>query len=122
MSTTPDTTAACRILDANCNRLREALRCVEEYVRFGSEDGETALVLKTARHDLQAILTDLGEDRLLAARNTATDPFAVEVLTVERERADMRTLVAANVRRAQEASQNCFLAASPLRRPNIFDS
>ncbi len=94
-----------RILDANCNRLREALRVVEEHARFVQEDGDAAMLLKTARHDLQTILSALGENDLLSARNTASDPFAVEVQEIERGRADMRVLLAANIRRAQEAAR-----------------
>lgn len=100
-----DTLSVFRILDANCNRLREALRVVEEHARFVQEDADAALLLKTARHDLQAVLTALGEQDLLAARNTATDPFAVEVQDIERGRASMEVLLAANIRRAQEAAR-----------------
>ncbi len=94
-----------RILDANCNRLREALRVVEEYFRFVVEDSETSMILKTARHGLQEILTALGENELVAARETESDPFAVEVSAVELERSDLASAVCANLRRAQEAAR-----------------
>src|SRR5688500_4705007 len=43
-----------RILDANLNRAREALRVVEDYARFHLDDGALSGELKQLRHDLAA--------------------------------------------------------------------
>ena len=41
-----------RILDANFNRAREALRVVEDYARFHLNDDSLSGELKQLRHDL----------------------------------------------------------------------
>ncbi len=43
-----------RILDANLNRAREALRVVEDYARFVLNDDALCGELKQLRHDLVA--------------------------------------------------------------------
>ena len=48
-----------RILDANANRAREALRVVEDYCRFVLDDRFLSGELKRLRHDLTAILGEL---------------------------------------------------------------
>ncbi len=60
----PDPTAM-RIIDANLNRAREALRVMEEYARFGLDDAGLTAAIKTARHALAEAIVDLegsGED------------------------------------------------------------
>ncbi len=47
----PDPTSL-RIIDANLNRAREALRVVEEYARFGLDDVGLSAAAKQARHAL----------------------------------------------------------------------
>lgn len=51
VSTMPDN-AIFRILDANFNRSREALRVMEEYARFVLDDAALTEAIKQARHDL----------------------------------------------------------------------
>ncbi|MBN1345367.1 MAG: thiamine phosphate synthase [Phycisphaerae bacterium] len=62
-----------RILDANLNRTREALRVIEESARFGADDPGLTESLKRVRHDLAAAFRRLDADALLAARDTAGD-------------------------------------------------
>jgi thiamine-phosphate pyrophosphorylase len=45
-----------RLLDANANRAREALRVMEDYARFILDDGPTSAALKQIRHDLTALV------------------------------------------------------------------
>lgn len=60
-----------RILDANANRAREALRVMEEAARFILNDATVSATLKQLRHDLTAALSALrGLD---ANRHTAGD-------------------------------------------------
>ena len=54
-----------RILDANFNRSREALRVMEEFARFVLDDSSLTQALKSARHDLTAALW-----RIRSAANT----------------------------------------------------
>ncbi|MBI5365488.1 MAG: thiamine phosphate synthase, partial [Planctomycetes bacterium] len=41
-----------RILDANLNRAREALRVLEDFRRFVGDDAPGAAALKSLRHEL----------------------------------------------------------------------
>jgi len=97
--------ALLRILDANCNRLREALRVLEEYFRFVVEKEECSVTLKQLRHEIIAVEAGIGVERLLASRNTADDCFASQTRPEELERDGLATLLAANFKRAQEAAR-----------------
>ena len=94
-----------RILDANCNRLREALRVLEEYFRFIQNNEELAVKLKVLRHSLKTIITDLGLTRLLAARDTETDCLAGKNRPEELQRERPEDVLTANFKRAQEAAR-----------------
>lgn len=94
-----------RILDANCNRLREALRVIEEYYRFAVNEESAAITLKEERHRLISIEDAVGRHRLLAARNTGDDCFASENRPEELRRDGLASLLAANFKRAQEAAR-----------------
>ena len=48
-----------RILDANANRSREALRVLEDAARFLLDDPGASRGFKTLRHDLVEILSEL---------------------------------------------------------------
>lgn len=60
-----------RILDANANRAREALRVMEEAARFVLDDAELVEGLKRLRHDLAAALAPIAG--LEANRDTPGD-------------------------------------------------
>jgi thiamine-phosphate pyrophosphorylase len=103
--TTNDQKAVFRILDANLNRLREALRVIEEYYRFMIAGETVAVQLKHMRHSLEEIEAGLGAARLLAARDTQTDPFANVNRPEELNRTTARQIVVANLKRGQEAAR-----------------
>jgi thiamine-phosphate pyrophosphorylase len=92
-----------RILDANFNRLREALRVVEEYFRFAAENEDTCVSLKKMRHLLVDMETAIGQDKLLKNRDTSSDCFASESRPEEMNRNDVNDVLNANCKRAQEA-------------------
>ncbi len=94
-----------RVLDANLNRLREALRVIEEYYRFIDDRPDTCASLKALRHRLIAIETTIGRDRLLANRDSENDCFAGENRPEELDRSGLDALLAANFKRSQEASR-----------------
>src|SRR5205814_658188 len=48
-----------RILDASANRAREAIRVLEDFVRFSLNDAFLSRQLKQLRHDLAEVLADL---------------------------------------------------------------
>jgi thiamine-phosphate pyrophosphorylase len=94
-----------RVLDANLNRLREALRVLEEYFRFLDGNTGICVALKGLRHDLIIIETALDREMLLKNRDTATDCFANGNRPEELTRSGPAALLAANFKRAQEAAR-----------------
>jgi thiamine-phosphate pyrophosphorylase len=93
-----------RVLDANFNRLREALRVIEEYYRFIDERPAVCRRLKKLRHTLVDMEGALGRSELLDNRDTAGDCFAEVNRPEELERPrGLSALLAANFKRGQEA-------------------
>lgn len=95
--------AAARILDANFNRAREALRALEDVARFALDAAELTESLKRARHALAAVAAALPAGELLAAREVAGDVGATIETPCEYVRDDRDSLVRANSARATEA-------------------
>src|SRR5262245_53051634 len=54
-----------RILDANANRAREALRVIEDYARFVLNDDALCGSLKQLRHDLSGATAGVVADAIL---------------------------------------------------------
>ena len=54
-----------RILDANANRAREALRVIEDYARFVLDDAGLSAELKQFRHDFAAATAGFVSDAIL---------------------------------------------------------
>lgn len=94
-------TAILRILDANLNRAREALRVLEDLARFQRDDAALATSLKDARHRLDREARPLARE-LLAARDSAADVGKDGDLPVEGPR-PLGAVASANLKRAQEA-------------------
>lgn len=94
-----------RVLDANLNRLREGVRVLEEYYRFIVEDVPMATRLKEVRHHIREIDDGIDHSLLFEARDSENDPFASGVVAKEAERSGFKELLAANMRRAQEAAR-----------------
>ena len=94
-----------RIIDANLNRLREALRVVEEYARLVREDKALTLRFSGMRHAVQEIETAAGRRALLAGRDTGDDPLASGVRQEELGRQGLADVVSANLKRGQEAAR-----------------
>jgi thiamine-phosphate pyrophosphorylase len=94
-----------RVLDANLNRLREALRVVEEYYRFIDSRSDVCAGLKSLRHSLIGIEASLGRDALLTNRDPEGDCFAGENRPEELDRSGLDGLLAANFKRGQEAGR-----------------
>lgn len=97
-----DTTIA-RILDANVNRTREALRVIEESVRFGADDAGLTAEAKRLRHDLAGAVSRLDAEALLAARNTPGDVGTAIVTESERVRESADDVVVSAFKRVTEA-------------------
>ncbi len=65
--------AAYRIVDANFNRAREALRVMEEYCRFALNCEALSGRAKQLRHELSGAIGQLDAGALLAGRDTLGD-------------------------------------------------
>lgn len=90
-----------RILDANANRAREALRVMEEAARFILGDAALAAGLKALRHDLAAAV-----EQLPAAtwhRDTPNDVGTTASTEREATRGDAATVALAAGKRLSEA-------------------
>lgn len=93
-------------MDANLNRLREALRVIEEYYRFINERPMVCRRLKKVRHAVAGIEGALGRSELLVNRDTESDCFADRNRPEELDRPEgLGALLAANFKRGQEAGR-----------------
>src|SRR5438105_14775513 len=91
-----------RILDANANRAREALRVIEDYARFALDDGELSVALKQLRHDFAAASGGFVADALLH-RDTPGDVGTANQTSAEQTREDVAHVVTAAGKRLAEA-------------------
>jgi thiamine-phosphate pyrophosphorylase len=88
-----------RLLDANANRAREALRVMEDYARFILDDGPTSAALKQIRHDLTALVPADA----IYLRDTPGDVGTANKTTTEVIREDVAAVVTAAGKRLGEA-------------------
>ena len=91
-----------RLLDANANRAREALRVVEDYARFVLDDNEATGALKALRHDFAAA-TRLFVAGAILHRDTPGDVGTGITATGERSREGLSDVVTAAGKRLGEA-------------------
>jgi thiamine-phosphate pyrophosphorylase len=98
-------TEVLRILDANINRAREALRVVEDYARFALDDADAAEAAKRSRHALQEIVAALGAGELLAARDIVGDVGRGVKTAAELQRSEPADVVRAALARLSEAAR-----------------
>lgn len=95
-----------RILDANLNRAREGVRVVEEVARLYFDDAALSSKLKKLRHDLTKIARkNFDEKKLLSFRDSQGDVGADGMGKLEKKRANLGSIVQANLRRSQEAAR-----------------
>jgi thiamine-phosphate pyrophosphorylase len=88
-----------RILDANLDRAREGLRIIEEWCRFGLNNGTMAQECKQMRQEL----ANWHSSELRIARDTPGDSGTELTHPQEEERATIEDLLQANLCRVQEA-------------------
>ena len=91
-----------RILDANLNRAREALRVVEDYARFHLDDAALCAELKQLRHDLAAASAGWAGEAVLH-RDTPGDVGTSATTASEGVREDLAAVVTAAGKRLGEA-------------------
>ena len=92
-----------RILDANANRAREALRVMEDYARFIVDDADLAARLKRIRHDLRTALDRLPPGWLEANRDADGDVGKTIKTDTETRRESVAAVVIAAGKRLGES-------------------
>jgi len=95
--------AGYRIVDANFNRAREALRVVEEYCRFVLNSGALSERAKRLRHELCAAVGRLDAGRLIAGRDTVGDVGVGARVEGQLERGTLKDCFTAGAKRLTEA-------------------
>jgi len=91
-----------RVIDANANRAREALRVLEDYARFILNNDQISSDLKNFRHEISQILRPLLPDAILH-RDTPGDVGTTISTPAEQSREDIAAVVIAAGKRAGEA-------------------
>ena len=92
-----------RVVDAAANRAQEAMRVVEDYVRFILDDGHLTGRLKALRHELTAMLSSISIARRLAARETQGDVGTRISNRTEQTRKDAAAVMIAGFSRLQQS-------------------
>jgi thiamine-phosphate pyrophosphorylase len=88
-----------RIIDANCNRISEGLRFLEDIARFMLNNADLTRQLKGIRHDVIKSVNRLGT-KLISQRNSVND-IGADLESLSRQQ-DMVSLISANAKRAEE--------------------
>jgi len=99
----PNQVSAARVVDANANRAREALRVVEDYVRFVLDDFVLTGEVKALRHSLVQFLDRVPAQFLLASRETLGDVGTDITASGEMVRSSPADVARINLKRFQEA-------------------
>ena len=110
--------AVLRILDANANRAREAIRVMEEAARFILNDAPLAEACKSLRHELSQACASVPN--LDAFRDTPGDVGTTITITSEQSRAGVAAVAAAAGKRLSEALRSIEEYAKTLPPPTML--
>lgn len=93
-----------RVIDANYNRAKEALRVAEDIARFYLADSDLTRRFKRVRHDLTRILLGFKVPyrHLVEARNSREDVGRAGLVR-DKKRPGWKDLLLSNLKRGQEA-------------------
>jgi thiamine-phosphate pyrophosphorylase len=95
--------AVFRIIDANFNRAREAIRVMEDFCRFYLNSAALSGRCKKLRHDLSAAIGLLDSGKLLAGRDTLSDVGTAIKVEGQLTRNDLKDCATAAAKRLTEA-------------------
>lgn len=98
-----DVVSAARAVDANANRAREALRVLDDYVRFVLDDATLTEELKNLRHEFAALIGQLPPSLLDESRETLHDVGIGITSPGEMVRQSPADVARVNFKRLQEA-------------------
>ncbi len=98
-------TGVYRIIDANLNRVMEAVRVCEDIVRFSSDNEILTRKLKDLRHDIFTAIKDLRKEHLeeLVSSRDVCEDVGVKSSESEKTREDLVDLFLANTQRGKES-------------------
>ncbi|HVS73527.1 MAG TPA: thiamine phosphate synthase [Phycisphaerae bacterium] len=103
-----------RMLDANANRAREALRVLEDVARFALNDAPLSEDLKRLRHDLAGALAALPMDQAMLVRDTPHDVGTSISTPAEGRRESLSAIATAAGKRLSEALRSMEECAKTL--------
>ncbi len=95
--------AALRVIDAAANRASEALRVIEDFLRFVLDDRHLTRHCKQIRHDLTFALEIFPAAERHAARETQADVGTAITLAAEQTRNGTAAVLQANFNRLEQA-------------------
>ena len=95
--------AVYRIIDANFNRSREALRVIEEFCRFALNSKSLSARAKELRHQLCNSIAQLDSGKLISSRDTLSDVGVGQVIPSQNIRNDLKDCLTAGCKRLVEA-------------------
>jgi thiamine-phosphate pyrophosphorylase len=95
--------AVCRIIDANFNRAREAIRVIEEFCRFALNCAPLTERTKQFRHELCVAIDKLDADRLVSSRDTTGDVGVDTAVESQLQRGSLNDCLTAACKRLPEA-------------------
>jgi thiamine-phosphate pyrophosphorylase len=92
-----------RIIDANFNRAREAIRVIEEFCRFFLNSAPLTERARQIRHELSAAIGKLETDRLISNRDTSGDVGLGKTVDKQLTRGNLKDCLTAGCKRLTEA-------------------
>lgn len=95
--------AVYRIIDANFNRAREAIRVIEEYCRFCLNSTQLFERTKCLRHDLSSTISQIDAKRLITSRDTPGDVGVGKIVEQQLRRESLTDCCTAACKRLTEA-------------------
>jgi len=95
--------AVYRIIDANFNRAREAIRVIEEFCRFALNSDSLTERAKQLRHELSAAISKIDAGRLISCRDTLTDVGVGKTVDKQLARSNLSDCFTASCKRLTEA-------------------
>ena len=92
-----------RIIDANFNRAREAIRVIEDFCRFALNSAPLSQRARELRHRLSAAIKQLDAGQLISSRDTLGDVGAGKTTDKQLTRSSLNDCVTAGCKRLTEA-------------------
>ncbi|MEN6308583.1 MAG: thiamine phosphate synthase [Anaerohalosphaeraceae bacterium] len=113
--------AVYRILDANFNRAREALRGMEEYCRFVLNNSILSGRVKALRHALCQTVAQLEQGKLLCSRDSQNDVGKELRFNGQMKRISLEDCFVASAKRITEALR-AMAEVGQILSPSLYDS